>query len=314
MPGEGLEPARRAVEAIASSAEGILGADREENCLFLEGPGRSCRLRAAPLEPGRELAAQVYSHFDSVVLTSATLTVAGSFSYSAKRLGAPDASAAEDFGSPFDFGNQAVLLVPGDLPGPDEHEALARCAWDWAGRFAGILGGRTMVLFTSLRNLNLTAAEALRRPIPGLGLHVQGMQSKSAILERFRADPGGIILGTATFWEGVDLPGQLLQAVIIDRLPFPSPGHPLTAARLERIEGVGGNPFMELTLPSAVIRLRQGVGRLLRSETDRGVVAILDRRARTAAYGRLILGSLPAFRQVCEEDALAFACGCRREV
>jgi ATP-dependent DNA helicase DinG len=307
---EGLLPAARAALSVASNAEGMRNADPEEHCFFAESSGRFSRLRAVPLDLGTSLREQIYSCFDTSVITSATLAVAGSFEYSAGRLGAEDASSTADFGSPFDFGAQAVLLVPDDLPDPEDHQALSECVWMWASRLASMLGGRTMVLFTSNRNLQLASEAALANPLPGLRVLAQGEQSRNAILDSFRSDPAAVILGTATFWEGVDLPGSLLQAVVIDRIPFPSPGHPLMAARLDRIARDGGNPFRNLTLPSAIIRLRQGVGRLIRSETDRGLVILLDRRIRTASYGRVILRSLPGFRLVDEEAALEFAGAC----
>ena len=310
---EDLLQASRCAGSAADAARGILGADPMEYCVFLEGAGRSSRLRAVPLDLGGSLRESVYSRFDCCIMTSATLTVAGSFDYSAGRLGARDAASAIDFGSPFDFGAQAVLLVPEDLPEPDDHQGLIDIAWKWISTLAGTLGGRTLALFTSNRNLGLASDAAVSRPIPGVRVLVQGQQSRGAMLDSFRSDPSAVMLGTATFWEGVDLPRSMLQAVVIDRLPFPSPGHPLTAARLERIAREGGNPFRELTLPSAVIRLRQGVGRLLRSEEDRGVVVLLDRRVRTASYGSLILRSLPAFRPVDEREAMEFASRCAGE-
>jgi ATP-dependent DNA helicase DinG len=307
---EDLEPAARAAESVASNAGGMRAAEPSEHCFFIEGSGRSAAVRAVPLDLGESLRKQIYACFDTSIITSATLTVAGSFEYSASRLGASDCSSAVDFGSPFDFGAQAVLLVPEDLPDPEDHMSLSRCAWHWASLLASTLGGRTLALFTSNRNLALSTEAALANPIARIRILAQGHQSRSAILESFRGDPSAVILGTSTFWEGVDLPGSLLQAVVIDRLPFPSPGHPLTAARMDRIAREGGSPFRDLTLPSAVIRLRQGVGRLIRSPEDRGLVILLDRRIRTASYGRVILRSLPAFRPVDEPAAMSFAMEC----
>ena len=164
-----------------------------------------------------------------------------------------------------------------------------------------------MLLFTSNRNLHLAASAARGSLPPGVRMLVQGEASRRAILESFRSDPGAVIFGTSSFWEGIDLPGDMLQAVVIDRLPFPSPGHPWTASRMKAMEEDGGSSFMGLMLPSAVIRLRQGVGRLIRSSGDRGVVVILDRRLSSSSYGRLIMRSLPAFRGVAPDEALAFA-------
>lgn len=307
---EGLEAAAAAAAAVASAVSAVRTASRGENCFFAEPAGRSSRIRVVPLDLGGAIRNAVYSRFETTILTSATLAVAGSFAYTASRLGVDEPGSAFDFGSPFDYSNQAVITVPEDLPEPDDHEALSEAAWTWASRLAVILGGRTMALFTSNRNLALAAEAARREPARGIRLLVQGETTRSRILAGFREDPCGIILGTASFWEGVDLPGSILQALVIDRLPFASPGHPLVSARMRRIEERGGSSFRELALPGAVIRLRQGVGRLIRSDSDRGVLVILDRRIRTSSYGSLIARSLPAFRPVGEEEALEFA---RRE-
>jgi ATP-dependent DNA helicase DinG len=302
-----LASAAAVADQIGFVCTALVDAPREDYCFFREPAGRNSRIRAVPLDLGEAIRRAVYSRFRATVLTSATLAVAGSFDYSSERLGAWNAESVRDFGSPFDYSSQAVLTVPDDLPEPDEHESLAGASWVWASRLAGILGGRTLVLFTSYRNLALAADAARREPLEGIRLLVQGEMTRTRILTDFRSDSRGVIMGTSSFWEGVDLPGRLLQAVIIDRLPFPSPGHPLTAARIRRMDESGRSSFRELTLPSAVIRLRQGVGRLIRSARDRGVVLILDRRLRTSSYGNVISRSLPAFRMAGEEEMLAFA-------
>lgn len=304
---EGMEAAASAASAAAAAAGAVRTASRGENCFFAEPAGRSSRIRVVPLDLGEAIRSAVYSRFEATILTSATLSVAGSFAFTASRLGVEEPGSAMDFGSPFDYANQAVITVPEELPEPDDHEALSETAWAWASRLACILGGRTMVLFTSNRNLALAAEAARRRPASGIRLLVQGETTRSRILAGFRDDPRGVILGTASFWEGVDLPGSILQALVIDRLPFASPGHPLVSARMRRIEERGGSSFRELALPGAVIRLRQGVGRLIRSDSDRGVLVILDRRIRTSSYGSVIARSLPAFRPVGEDEALEFA-------
>lgn len=307
---EGMEAAATASSAVAAAVAAVRTASRGDNCFFAEPAGRCARIRVVPLDLGEAIRSAVYSRFETTILTSATLSVAGSFAYTASRLGVEEPRSAVDFGSPFDYANQAVIAVPEDLPEPDDHEALSQAAWTWASRLAGILGGRTMALFTSNRNLALAAEAARRDPARGVRVLVQGEMTRSRILACFRDDPRGIILATASFWEGVDLPGSTLQALVIDRLPFSSPGHPLVSARMLRIEERGGSSFRELALPGAVIRLRQGVGRLIRSDSDRGVLVILDRRIRTSSYGSVIARSLPAFRQVDEDEALEFA---RRE-
>lgn len=304
---EGLAGPSAACRQIAAACDGLLAASADENSIFIEAEGGRPRIRAVPLDPGRLMESSVFSKFDSVIATSATLSVGGSFDYIASRLGLCERDGERDFGSPFDYNDQAVITCPPGLPHPDEHGALAGEAWRWGSELASILGGRTMLLFTSNRNLQLAAGAARESTPPGVRMLVQGEASRRAILDSFRNDPRAVLFGTASFWEGVDLPGDMLQAVVIDRLPFPSPGHPWIAARMKAMEEGGGSSFMGLMLPSAVIRLRQGVGRLIRSSGDRGVVVILDRRLSSSSYGRLIMRSLPAFRGVGPDEALAFA-------
>ncbi|MBD3277258.1 MAG: hypothetical protein GF388_03075, partial [Candidatus Aegiribacteria sp.] len=165
----------------------------------------------------------------------------------------------------------------------------------------------TLMLFTSYRNLKLVKSMAGEDLPGGMKLLVQGDMSRGGILDSFRESDRGIILGTASFWEGVDMPGKMLQAVIIDRLPFASPGHPLVKARMDLIEKRGGSSFARYSLPLAAVRLRQGVGRLIRSLDDTGVVMIMDRRIVTRNYGGVFLRSLPDFRRVDPEEAVAFA-------
>jgi len=286
----------------------------DDYCTFVEVSGRRKVVRSVPLEVGRELASVVYSAFPSVILTSATLTVDGSFEFFTERLGTWD-SYSHSFGSPFDYSGQAILSVPEQLPRHDSHGELASAAWSWAKELSAVLHGRTMMLFTSYRNLTLVKDLAAVDLPAGLRLFVQGDMPRKKILEEFRKDSRGIILGTTSFWEGIDLPGDLLQAVIIDRIPFPSPGQPLTAARLEAIERRGESSFRTLTLPAAAVRLKQGVGRLIRSATDRGIVLILDHRLKSAGYGSVILRSLPSFRSVPDSEVVEFAmehCGDQR--
>ncbi|MDM7993950.1 MAG: ATP-dependent DNA helicase [Candidatus Fermentibacter sp.] len=304
---EGLAGPSAACRKIAATCDSLLAASIDENSIFLEAEGGRPRIRAVPLDPGRLIESEVFSRFRVVIATSATLSVGGSFDYMASRLGLGERDGECDFGSPFDYADQAVITCPPGLPHPDEHGALAGEAWRWGSDLASILGGRTMLLFTSNRNLQLAASAARGSLPPGVRMLVQGEASRRAILESFRSDPGAVIFGTSSFWEGIDLPGDMLQAVVIDRLPFPSPGHPWTASRMKAMEEDGSSSFMGLMLPSAVIRLRQGVGRLIRSSRDRGVVVILDRRLSSSSYGRLIMRSLPAFRGVAPDEALAFA-------
>lgn len=300
-----LQSVSQAASAVGSTAREFCEISTEEYCCFVETEGRHPILKAVPLDVGPDLRNLVYSAFDTTILTSATLTVAGEFDFFKARLGAWDA-VCRSFGSPFDYFSQAILSIPDQLPPHDSHEDLAVTAWKWGRRLAETLGGRTLMLFTSYRNLKLVKTMAERDLPPGLELLIQGEMSRSGILRDFRASSRAVILGTASFWEGVDLPGNMLQAVVIDRLPFASPGHPLTRARMDQIERRGGSSFAHYSLPLAAVRLKQGVGRLIRSLDDTGVVMILDRRIVTKAYGRIFLESIPPFRVVPQEQVMDF--------
>lgn len=295
-----LLPVAQTATAVAQTTKRLSELSTEEYCCFVEVNRKTSVLRAVPLDIGPELCDTVYSKFDTTILTSATLTVAEEFDFFKDRLGGWDAL-TRSFGSPFDYRSQAVLSIPENLPEHDSHEELARMVWDWGKRLAILLGGRTLMLFTSYRNLELVRERAVLEMPSDMKLFVQGEMSRNRILADFRESSRGIILGTSSFWEGVDLPGEMLQAVIIDRLPFASPGHPLTRARMDLIERNGGSSFGKYSLPLAVVRLKQGVGRLIRSSRDTGVVMIMDRRVVSRNYGRVFLNSVPPFRIVSQD-------------
>jgi len=306
---EGIEdmlPVAQAASVIVVTAAGFLDISTEEYCCFVETGRKQPVIKGVPLDIGPDLIDTVYTRFDTTILTSATLTVADEFDFFRSRLGAWDA-VSKSFGSPFDYASQAVLTIPDNLPAHDSHEDLAVASWQWGRRLAEKLNGRTLMLFTSYRNLKLVRNIASKELPPGLRLYVQGEMSRNSILTEFRESSRGIILGTSSFWEGVDLPGNILQAVIIDRLPFASPGHPLVKARMDLIEKRGGSSFGQYSLPMAAVRLRQGVGRLIRSLDDTGVVMMMDRRLLKKNYGSVFLRSIPPFKVVSEDQALQFA-------
>jgi ATP-dependent DNA helicase DinG len=308
-----LPAASRVALEMENAVDVVRHLDPTEWCTYVEVSGGRKTLRAVPLELGDRIDEVVYSCFSSVILTSGTLTVAGSFEYFAGRLGAAGAY-TESFGSPFDYAGQGVMTVPDGLPHPDRHDELASAVWASARTLSQTVGGRTMILFTSYRNLNLVKRMARKNLPEGMELLAQGDRSRTRLLNEFRRSSSTILLGTASFWEGVDLPGSILQVLVIDRIPFPSPGHPLVRARMDLIEGRGGSSFMEYTLPLAVVRLRQGMGRLIRSSEDRGVVVLTDRRLLTASYGPVILDSMPALRKASFREAVEFASTeCRNE-
>jgi ATP-dependent DNA helicase DinG len=252
----------------------------------------------------------------SWVLTSATLGNDESLTWLTRGVGLEGIAGLQTLRlpSPFDHAGQAALYVPHDLPEPgdDAHAvALADAVWRWAA----LLGGRTLVLTTSLRAVQRIAAQIDRHRTNGPGdkleLLVQGRLSKPALLDRFRQAEkrslGAILVASASFWEGVDLPGAALQLLVIDKLPFAPPDDPWLAAQVRQSEANGQSAFETVFLPEAAMALKQGVGRLIRSETDRGVVVIADRRLLTRSYGQALLNSLPAMRQLLDEVQLAQA-------
>lgn len=265
------------------------------------GRGEEVTLYGAPLHVGELLEELLYTRKSSIVMTSATLAANGTFNHIQERTGFID-SEYRLLGSPFDFSSSALVCVPDDMPEPTAPTYMESAA-QAIGDTAVTAGGRTMALFTSYASLRETA-EALRASMKsqGIDLLVQGNDgSPDRIIRRFRENPRSIILGTASFWEGIDLAGDSLQALVVMRLPFNVPTEPVFEARSELYD----NAFMEYALPLAILRLRQGFGRLIRTKTDRGVVIILDRRVISRRYGSLFIRSLPpASRKTCKLEEL----------
>jgi ATP-dependent DNA helicase DinG len=252
--------------------------------------GHGVALRAAPVDVSRVLARDVLPRVSAAVFTSATLTTAGRFAYTRSRLGLlPDRVGELQVDSPFDYAAQAMLYVPRDLPDPGAAEFTA-AACDRIRALCEITAGRAFALFTSHRALREAEARLADLPWPVL---VQGQAPPAQLIARFRATPNAVLLATGTFWAGVDVPGDALSLVVMDKLPFAPPTDPLTAARARRIEEAGGDPFLELTVPQAALGFRQGFGRLIRRRDDRGIVAVLDPRLVQRRYGQIFLDSLP---------------------
>ena len=222
------------------------------------------------------------------IFTSATLAAAGDFSYQRTRLGLEE---AEELlvPSPFDYARQAMLYVPRDLPMPAE-EGYAAAAAARTLELLAITQGRAFLLFTSHRALRDAAARLKNLPYPTL---VQGEAPRATLVDRFRATPNAVLLGTGSFWEGVDVPGDALSLVVIDKLPFAPHTDPLVAARMRVRAEANEDPFQTVQLPAAALALKQGFGRLIRRRDDRGIVAILDGRVVTKTYGRTFLDTLP---------------------
>ena len=280
--------ARRAAE-LRTNLQFLLEASNPSFVYFLETRNRGVFLRAAPIDVSSIIREQLLDRMRATVLTSATLTVAGSFEYVKRRLGADDANQLR-VPSEFDFTQQAILYLPKQMPAPKSPEygdAVAREVLDLLRRTEG----RAFVLFTSYAMLRSVRDRVeLDLPYP---LIVQGTAPRSALLAQFRSTPNAVLFGTSSFWQGVDVVGEQLSCVIIDKLPFASPGDPITAARIEAITAEGGDAFQEYQVPLAILAMLQGLGRLIRHRSDRGVLAVLDPRLRTMGYGRRFLDSFP---------------------
>ena len=280
--------ARRAGE-IRDQLRFLLRAGDPDFVFFLEVRGRGVFLRAAPIDVSRIVREVLLDRMQATVLTSATLSVGGSFAYVRARLGIQDPVQVR-LPSEFDYGRQALLYLPRPLPDP-RTAAFADAAGREIVEILKRTRGRAFVLFTSyavLRKVQAIAEAELRFPIL-----VQGSAPRSALLARFRATPHAVLLATSSFWQGVDVVGEALSCVIIDKLPFASPADPITAARIETIAARGDEPFEQYQLPLAILSLQQGLGRLIRHRQDRGVLAVLDPRLRTRGYGGRFLEAFP---------------------
>ncbi|MGI6147899.1 MAG: ATP-dependent DNA helicase [Limnochordia bacterium] len=259
---------------------------------WAELQGSEAVLFAAPIAVQDELADKLFSQVPTAILTSATLSTNGSFAYTKDRVGLVEADELI-LGSPFDFQRQAVLCVPHEAK-PPRHPLYAKYTAYLILHTAAAAQGGTLALFTSYRLMDEVAdlvAEKLAQE--GYTLLVQGDGPRGQLLDEFRTTPRAVLFGTNSFWEGIDIPGDALRAVVITRLPFAVPDRPVTAARLRAIEQAGGNAFLQYSVPQAILRLKQGFGRLIRTHQDRGAVVILDERVISAGYGSQFLNSLP---------------------
>ncbi len=297
--------ARRAADASALLAR-IREAGPANEVRWVEVFGQSLQLHITPLVPAELFRKQMLDHPRAWIFTSATLAMGEDFSHFKKELGIEDA-AARTWPSPFDFERQALLYSPKGLPPDPNDPAYTEAVVNAALPVLKASRGRAFLLFTSHRALR-RAHELLKdRTDFDYPLLVQGAGSRSELLVRFRALGNAVLLGAASFWEGVDVRGEALSVVLIDKLPFAPPDDPVLAARIEALRAEGGNPFMEFQLPQAVLQLKQGAGRLIRDEADRGVLVLCDPRLYTKTYGRTIRASLPPMKQTRElADVEAF--------
>ncbi|MGE5095078.1 MAG: ATP-dependent DNA helicase [Betaproteobacteria bacterium] len=265
---------------------------------WIEAYPQSAVLYATPLDVARIFEQQMKGEGRAWIFTSATLSVNGDFGHYQREMGLPDA-VTRSWPSPFDFERQALLYVPEGLPDPNS-EGYANAVIEAAWPVLRASGGHAFLLFTSLRAMD-RAHDRLAAKIQAESLDwpllLQGSGSKNELLERFRRSPHAILVASQSFWEGVDVKGEQLSVVVIDRLPFNPPDDPVLAACIERINRAGGNAFMDYQLPRAVISLKQGAGRLIRDEADRGTLMICDPRLVEKPYGRRIWRALPPFRR-----------------
>jgi ATP-dependent DNA helicase DinG len=290
-----LERIPQRIEELRSDMLALLGQRAEgAEVRWIEPGERATFVRSAPVDVGPHLRRTLEGRFRSLVFTSATLQAGPrnhpGFSHFKERIGLPESTPELALPSPFDYRAQAILYVPRDMPDPrsDGHAAFAHAK---IAALVALTNGRALLLFTSReRMLDAHRKLAGTWSYPTL---VQGEGSKEALLARFLEQKGAVLFATATFWEGVDIMGDALSLVVIDKLPFAAPGDPLTDARLQTIASRGGNAFRDYQVPTAILALRQGFGRLIRHRGDRGIVAILDSRLLSAGYGRRFLSSLP---------------------
>ena len=306
--GEGLEKCWQRSQALATAVRRWRDHDDPEFVRWLELFSHAVHLNATPLSIAEVFQGQIDDRARSWIFTSATLSVGGDFSHYCAQMGLPEAQ-AQSWESPFDYAANALLYVPKGLPEPNTPD-YTRAVVAAALPALEASGGRAFMLFTSLRAMRegyelLKDAFAQRKL--DFPLLMQGEGSRTELLERFRRIGNAVLVGSQSFWEGVDVRGDALSLVVIDKLPFAPPDDPLLAARIERINRDGRNAFVEFQLPQAVITLKQGAGRLIRDETDRGVLMICDPRLFSKGYGRRILRSLPSMKGTRDvADVLAF--------
>ena len=275
---------------LREKLDGILSTRDPGWLKWYEKRKKTLMIHASPLDISESMRESLYERVRTLVFTSATLSTGGNFDYFRSRLGLGEDVLEGIYPSHFHFREQALLYVPRDLPVPQDPlfgQKLAR-------RIEAILritAGRALVLFTSYHNLD-TVHDFLGGRTP-YTLFRQGEAPRSILLEAFKRDTHSVLLATGSFWQGVDVPGEALSCLIVDKLPFDSPGDPLVAARIDLIRSRGGNPFMEYQLPAAIIALKQGLGRLIRKSSDQGVLCVLDVRIIRSRYGPFFLQSLP---------------------
>jgi len=289
-PEELLRISRRSFE-IRQELAFLLESSERNFVYWYERRNKGIFLAATPIDVSQVLRARLFEQFDSIVLTSATLTVAGRFEFIRQRLGLDHAKEGA-LPPEFDWAKQALLYMPRAIPDV-RHPAFSQAAADEIVKLLEISQGRAFCLFTSYSQMN-DLFERVRGRV-SFPLLLQGTAPRSVLLERFKNTQGAVLFATSSFWQGVDVPGEQLSCVIVDRLPFAVPSDPIVAARVKALQEDGRNAFSEFQVPQAVLALKQGFGRLVRTKTDRGVLALLDSRIQRMAYGKIFLESLPGY-------------------
>ncbi|MBP1711900.1 MAG: ATP-dependent helicase [Deltaproteobacteria bacterium] len=294
-PGEGIRALGRRGEILKTEFQEIFNFLESSYVHWGEAKGRGIFLHASPVEIGPHVQEHLYPRLHGAIFTSATISAAGNFDFFKSRLGLEgDWKEQTDeliLDSSFNMEEQAVLYLPGGLPDPNQNSFVCKAAEE-IEQILKVTAGRAFLLFTSLKNME-EAYRLLKDRLPYTCL-IQGERPKSVLLQDFKEDVQSVLFATSSFWEGVDVQGEALSCVIIDRLPFSPPNEPILEARLAKIAEAGGSPFRDYQIPAAIILLKQGLGRLIRTRQDRGVMAILDNRVLTKSYGKIFLESLPA--------------------
>ena len=304
QPGKGAEAIIERAGTLAQQTSDLVSLADPGKVYWCEARERGVFLSATPIRVADELSPRLFDKLGTAVFTSATLSTEGHFSFFKSRAGIDRECLEEVLPTCFDFQNQALLFLPDNLPDPRD-ESFADRAAEVVRRLIEASSGRAMVLFTSYRNMT-RVQELLKGKIP-YRLMTQGERPKNALLEEFRNDIHSVLLATSSFWEGVDVQGEALSLVVIDKLPFASPQDPVVESRIEAIQKSGGDAFNEYQVPQAIISLRQGLGRLIRNRMDRGVLSILDGRILSRSYGQTMMRSLPDFKLTRRfEDVDAF--------
>ena len=294
-PEELVRVARRSFE-LRQELAFLFESDEKNYVYWFERRNKGVFLAATPIDVSQILREKLFEAFDTVVLTSATLTVASRFEFIRQRMGLDHAKETA-LPPEFDYPSQALLYLPQRMP--DVRDAgFAGKAADEIATLLELSEGRAFCLFTSYAQMN-DLFERLRNRLD-FPLLLQGTAPRSVLLERFKTTPNSVLFATASFWQGVDVPGDQLSCVIVDRLPFAVPSDPIVAARVRALQEEGRNPFAEFQVPQAVLSLKQGFGRLIRSKTDRGILALLDTRIQRMPYGKIFLESLPRYRRTSD--------------